>query len=94
MNELRARLNQETARVRWAELSRHFAAGRAYRVGAGLDLVEVAAALAEDDGARVQGWIAADGIAPVSDRQAQDWLDRDPLLWAVVVKPYVLIQEA
>lgn len=94
MDALRLRLNQETARVRWVELSRHFAAGRAYRVRAGLDLIEVAAAIAEDDSTRVAAWAAAHAIAPVSDREARRWQEHDALLWAVVVKPYVLIQES
>lgn len=94
VDELRIRLNGETARIRWAELGRQFAAGRAIRVSRELDLVEVAAAVAEDDSARVHAWLAADGMAAVSDQEARTWLQRDARVWAVVVKPYVLVQEA
>lgn len=32
-------------------------------------------------------------LAMAENDQAQDWQARDPLLWAVVVAPWVLVQE-
>lgn len=92
MDGLENRLNQETARISWRELGRYFAAGRVIRVAAGLDLVDVAGAVAKDDTERVKTWLTAGEVAPVSDREARDWHDADAVLWAVVVKPYVLVQ--
>jgi hypothetical protein len=63
------------------------------RVEPGLDLVEVAAALAEDERVRVSAWLASQQLATVEASLAQDMLERDPELWAVVVAPWVVIQE-
>lgn len=92
MDPLEARLNQETARLSWRELGRHFAAGKVIRVSPELDLIEVAAAVAGDDAARVQGWIRAARVAPVSDLEARAWHEAEAVVWAVVVKPFVLVQ--
>ena len=57
-----------------------------------LDLIETAAAFAEDNASRVKGWLTAGRVRPVSDDEARAWHDADVLVWAVVVKPYVLVQ--
>jgi hypothetical protein len=92
MDNLHARLNLETARIPWRELARHFAAGRVIGVDSSLDLIQVAAAVAQDDAGRVQRWLKTTKLAPVSDTKAQAWQETDAVLWAVVVKPYVLVQ--
>jgi hypothetical protein len=91
---VRARINAETARIPWCELQRFFAAGKVFHVDAELDLVEVACALHEDDIERVRGWTEAAQLGPVADERARNWLDCEASLWAVVVKPWVLVQEA
>jgi hypothetical protein len=58
-----------------------------------LDLVEVALRLAEDDVERVARWMRRGEIGPVSDAQARNWYRREAVLWAVVVSPWVLVQE-
>lgn len=92
--ELTARLNAETARVSWSELERHFARGAVVTVRRGLDLVDVAAAFVEDDRDRVSGWMSTGAVRTTSESDAQRWVRRDPALWAVVVAPWVLVQEA
>ncbi len=88
----RAKLNLETAQVPWRDLQRFFAAGKVLRVAAELDLVEVACALEQDDVGRVEAWTEATALYPVSDDEARGWIEDDALLWAVVVKPWVLVQ--
>lgn len=90
---LRAKLNGETARVGWAELQRHHARGVVVRVAGELDLIEVAVAMAQDDGAAISRWMQAGQVGKLSDDTARDWLTRDPDLWSVVVAPWVLVQE-
>jgi hypothetical protein len=90
---LRAKLNGETAKVAWAELQRHHARGVVVRVDGELDLIEVALAMAQDDGVSVSRWMQAGQIGKVTDEEAHDWLARDPVLWSVVVAPWVLVQE-
>ncbi|MEE4277223.1 MAG: DUF2288 domain-containing protein [Halieaceae bacterium] len=90
---LAADFHAQTARIAFTELQRFFAAGQLVLVAAGLDLVQVAVALAEDDAPRFERWIAAGQVAAVSDEQARMWLAEDAALWAVVAQPWVLVQE-
>lgn len=90
---LRARINGETSRMQWTELLRFFAGGAVIVVRDGIDLVEVAARIAGDDKDAVAQWLADGSIAKVSDEQARAWLAGDAALWAVVVKPWVLVQQ-
>ena len=97
MNEetslLYAKLLGETAQITWAELQPFFARGALLSVQPGEDMVGVALAMAENDLARLRDWLQGGQLVRLSDDQAQDWQARDPLLWAVVVAPWVLVQE-
>lgn len=90
----RAKINLETSRIAWKELQRFFASGAAIAVDSGLDLVEVAFQISEDNAAQVAEWMQAGKVARVSDAQAQTWFETDADVWAVVVRPYVLVQPA
>ena len=90
--ELKSRLNQETSKLRWTELQRHYAGGNVVVVDEALDLIAVAVAIARDDTAAVSKWMANGHLARVSDIQAAAWLQVDLEMWAVVVKPWVLVQ--
>lgn len=89
---LRAKLNGETSRMPWRELLRFFAGGNVIAVDDRLDLVDVAVKFAQDDKPAVETWLQAGRIGRVADSQAQSWLDDDVELWAVVVKPWLLVQ--
>ena len=58
-----------------------------------LDLVEVAACFANDDKAAVEQWINDGRVQHLSMATAKDWAAREPELWAVVVAPWVVVQE-
>jgi hypothetical protein len=90
---LRAKLNAETGRLAWRELERHFARGVVVRVAGELDLVEVALAMARDDGKAVQAWLADGRIARATAEDAQAWHAAQSEFWAVVAAPWVLVQE-
>jgi hypothetical protein len=90
---LYAKLLGETACISWAELQPFFARGALLWVSPELDLVAVALALAEDDKASMGAWLTSAQVGKISASQAQDWLQRDPALWSVVVAPWVLVQE-
>lgn len=92
--ELEARLNRETGRIRWTELQPFFAGGRTVHVSRELDLVRVARAFIEDDSETVRSWRDEGRIDAVAPEQARQWYDRDAELWAVVVAPWVLVQPA
>jgi hypothetical protein len=90
---LRAQLNAETGKITWPELERHFARGVVIRVAGGLDLIEVALRMARDDRPALERWLTEGTVARATPEHAGDWHARDPLLWAVVVAPWVLVQE-
>jgi hypothetical protein len=90
---LRARLNSETARIAWKELLRFFAAGTVIAVSEELDLVEVAIHISNDNKSQIEQWMIEKRVDPVSDAQAKSWLEADASLWAVVVRPWILVQQ-
>lgn len=91
--ELRTRLNAETGKLLWPELERHFARGVVIRVAQDLDLIDAAARVVEDDKAVVAEWMEQGRMGHPSMEEARDWVERQPAFWAVVVAPWVLIQE-
>ncbi len=88
----RAKIVSETAKIPWLELQRFFAAGNVMQVATELDLVDVAYALQLDDIEQLKTWTESLQVCPVDDDQAKLWVSSDALLWAVVVKPWVLVQ--
>lgn len=90
---LRAKINQETAKIPWSSLQRFFAQGTAVWVDQGLDLVEVALAIAEDSAEQVGAWTSKGRVSRVSDDQARSWVQTGASVWAVVVRPWVLVQD-
>lgn len=90
---LRDEILSETSKIAWSDLQRFFAAGKAIYVSVDLDLVEVAVQVSSDNDDLVRQWLGKGKIAPVSDDQARCWIDTDSTVWAVVVKPWVLVQD-
>lgn len=90
---LKTRLNLETGRITWKELGFFFARGRVLQVTADLDLIEVASALANDAAQQVAIWLNAQQISVLSDLTAKAWATDDHNLWAVVVAPWVVVQQ-
>jgi hypothetical protein len=91
---LHDRLNRETARLQWHELLPHFASGNVVAVDSSLDLIDVAVRMSLDEAALIGKWIEDGLFGRVSDAQASVWLNDDPALWTVIVKPWVLVQPA
>jgi hypothetical protein len=89
----RININLETSRIAWKELQRYFASGAAIFVSDTLDLVDVALQISKDNRAQVAQWMEAGQIARVTDAQALAWYEADAEVWAVVARPYVLVQE-
>ena len=88
-----AKLNFETARIPWTGLQRVFAMGKVIYVSPELDLVDVAHQCAQDHHQQFQTWMNAGQLYAATDRQAQRWFENRAQVWAVVVKPWVLVQD-
>jgi hypothetical protein len=84
----------QTGRLDWQELERAFARGVVIRVATELDLVEVAAAVVEDDSVRLAGWLEERLVAKATTAEARGWQATRGQFWAVVCAPWVLVQEA
>ncbi len=91
--DLATKLNLETGKIGWPELQRHFARGQVYVVGPSLDLVEVAYAMVQDERSQVEQWLNERTFAQATAAHARDWQARSPQFWALVVAPWVLVQE-
>jgi len=89
---LYAKLNLESSQMPWRELQRYFAGGMIITVHDGIDMIEVAVLIASDDVSAITKMLDEKHIEKVSDIQAQAWLDADADVWAVVVKPWILVQ--
>jgi hypothetical protein len=94
MNEkdLASELVLETAQIRWHELQRFFASGNAIAVDESLDLIKVAAEITKDNAAQVKAWMDSGLVDTVKDSKAAEWYEQDALVWALVIKPWVLVQ--
>lgn len=91
--ELRQKLNLETGQLTWPELQRYFARGMVIIINPDLDLVEVAARFAENDKESVKKWTDCGLITRALDNDAIRWQETESLFWAVVITPWVLVQE-
>lgn len=89
---LYARLLSETARIAWSELEPFFAKGVVLHVAPDLNLVEVAYAVAQDDKTKVAHWMNLQQLGRLEVPQAEVW-QHSQHLWAVVVAPWVMVQE-
>ncbi|MFI3186894.1 MAG: DUF2288 domain-containing protein [Methylococcaceae bacterium] len=88
----REKVNLETSQIAWKELQRFFANGTAVFITPDLDLVDVAYQFSIDNKAQVALWMQHNQVARVTDQQALNWLETDAIVWAVVVKPWILVQ--
>jgi len=91
--ELKVKLNAETGKLVWKELEPHYARGAVIKVSVNLDLVEVAICFAEDDKEVIERWLTSGELARMDQEDAQRCNEEDLLFWAVVVAPWVLVQE-
>jgi hypothetical protein len=91
-NDIEHQINLETAQIPWHELQRFFASGNAIAVDSSLDLTHVAAQVVADNAAQIKIWMDAGLVDTVKDTQAQLWYEQNAVVWAVVIKPWVLVQ--
>ena len=90
---VRQKLNQDTAKIKWGALHEHQLIECVIAVSADLDLIDVAYEFTFDNHDQVKAWMEQEQIMKVSDEQAQQWKIEGRELWAVVVAPWVLVQE-
>lgn len=80
--------------IEMSDLRPHLARGVVITVGAALELLEVAEAVARDDKAMVGMWIEQALVGKPSLEAIERWSKPDaPILTAVIVQPFVLVRE-
>jgi len=90
---IRDKLNTEAGKLEWHELERFFAKGAVIRVHASLDLIDVAASMVEDEAAKITDWKEQGLIGSPADKEVIVWVEAKPLFWAVVIAPWIVVQE-
>ncbi len=94
MSDLRAELAEAVDEAEWNWLAPHARRDSVIVVKRELDLLDVGVAIANDDVSLVQGWIEGNLIHKPSSTQLSDWnLDQSKRFNALIVQPYVLVQE-
>lgn len=88
------KINRETARIHWNELATFFASGKLIYISQDADLIDVAMAMTQDEADKVKQWMSAGQVYNATDEQAIEWQENNTEFWAVVIKPWILVQEA
>ena len=88
------KLNQETGKINWIELQRHFARGVVVVVDNQIVLVKTAEQISLNQDAAIQSLIESSKIYRATDDDAIRWNENQQTFWAVVIAPWVLVQEA
>ena len=89
----KAKIVAETAKINWKELETFFAQGKLILVDTTLDLIDVAYAITTDDSKQVEQWMQTNKISRHFTEKAIAMEKENKELWSVVIKPWVLIQE-
>lgn len=90
---LKQKLNRDTARIRWNSLNQYDQIDAIVQVDAKLDLIEVACEFASDNSSQVKAWLEKSLVTRVGLEKATLWETQDTELWAVVVSPWILVQD-
>jgi hypothetical protein len=86
-------LNAQAGKLTWPELARHFARGVVISVDPTEDLIEVAECLVKDSSDIVERLYLQGKLHRADDDDAIRWQEHSSEFWAVVVAPWVLVQE-
>jgi hypothetical protein len=91
---MREALAAQVGDVYWSDLRAHALRGALLVVGAELDMVDVAVALASDDAASVAGWVGEGMLGKPTGDQLQAWESEEgPMFRTLIVQPWVLLKK-
>ena len=79
-----------TGTVPWSYLRPHCENGVLYFVDPALPLIEVGAAFARNESAKVEGWLKSGDLVKLGEVHAAQWEKNAPEFEALVVSPFVL----
>ena len=91
---IRDLLNAQAGQIGWDELARHFARGVVVCVAIGEDLIAIAEKFVADQSDDLETLYESGRLHRAQDDDARRWTEERTEFWAVVVAPWVLVQEA
>lgn len=91
--DLKQKFNLEIGKLDWQAIQSHFARGVVIVVNPGLDLIDIAVQLSDDNAQVIAQLIKHGDIVRAHDDHARDWVEKGPEFWALVVSPWLLVQE-
>jgi len=86
-------LELQTAKIFWSDLQRFFAKGDVIWIAPKLDLIEIAYAFKKDDTQSIKSLMEQQKVCKMKVELAKDWFEQNKEVWAVVVVPWVLVQD-
>ena len=94
MPNLQETLAKDVADITWKDLLPHAKRDAIIVIRDELELSEVAAAIAEDNTAMVQGWIGTQSISKPTSEQLTAWNQTPQKQFvALIVQPFVVVKE-
>ena len=94
MPDIKQRLKQDVADIEWQDLLPHAKRDAIIVAAKSLDLLDVGAAIAQDNTAVVNTWIKNQYIAKPSAEQLTSWNNNPQKQFTtLIVQPFVVIQE-
>ena len=84
----------DLAEVSWRELRIHMQRDAIIIVSTELDLVAVGVAVADDDKAQVETWVASGQLSKPIEKQLESW-EQEPAkrFQMLIVQPFILVQD-
>ncbi|HEY5673825.1 MAG TPA: DUF2288 domain-containing protein [Malonomonas sp.] len=93
MSEVLEQFKQDLAEVPWKDLRIHLQRDSIVLVDDSLALLDVAVAVAGDDKAQVEGWIAAGSLTKPTAEQIAAWETQlEKPFQMLIVQPFILLQ--
>lgn len=93
MSDFAEQFKQDLAVVPWKDLRIHLQRDAIIIVAEELDLIETAIAVAEDDKAKVEGWIADQLLVKPSADQIGTWEKQlEKPFRLLIAQPFILVQ--
>lgn len=94
-HEIRAKLESTVGPVLASDLRAHLARDALFVVAPALGLIDCGVAIALDDAAKVEAWIASGALRRPTADERTAWLADPTRRWsAIVVQPFVLVQDS
>ena len=87
------KLEKYSGTVDWGYLEKHFQNGALIYVDESLDIKEVGQSISEDNKDQVSSWLNSGDILKPGTQHAEHWKRSETVFRALIVTPFVLIQE-